>query len=279
MTQPAQARRRTYDAPRTYAWPPLPPHEFEVISVTSAIGKGLPKPFLIGWAAKKTAECAVDDHEIVAAMLKKGDTSAAIAHLKGARYRDMAEKADRGTIVHAAVEAYLAGKPMTKAQVEEVLKEARVPPKMWKSTAGMIAGAIEFLFDTEPEVVWSEATVYSRQHGYAGTADLIAIMNVGGSKQPVVIDFKTSARIYDEVALQLAAYARADFVGQDDGTEVALLPQGAPPIQHGIVVRPTASGTYERADFTLRDDVFELFLGCLAVASGQGALETARRPS
>ncbi len=46
-------------------------------------------------------------------MLKKGDKKGAIAHIKGSRYRDMDAKGDRGTIVHAAVDAYLAGKPMT----------------------------------------------------------------------------------------------------------------------------------------------------------------------
>jgi hypothetical protein len=276
VTQPSQARQgRGFDAPRTYAWPPLPPHEFEVISVTSAIGKGLPKPFLVGWAAKMTAQCAVDDHAIVAAMLDKDDTAAALQHLKGARYRDMNAKADRGTIVHTAVESYLAGKPLSDSQVEAALREARVPPKMWRSTRGMIAGAVEFLYDHEPEVLWSEATVYSRTHGYAGTADLIARMRVGESTQVVVLDFKTSKSIYDEVALQLVAYARGDFVGLDDGTEAELSPE---PIQHGIVVRPMASGRYEKAEFTLTDDIFELFLGCLAVAKGLGGLGAARRP-
>lgn len=279
MTQPAQARQRKgFDAPRTYAWPPLPPHEFEVISVTSAIGGGMPKPYLIGWAAKVTAQKAIDDHDIVAAMLAKGDERGAIEHVKRARFGDSGTKADRGTIVHGAMEAYLAGKPLSKETVEEQLKAARVPLNMWKSTAAMIAGLMEFLDDEEPEVYWSESTVYSRQHGYAGTSDLIARMRVGGSLKNVILDVKTSKSIYDETALQLCAYARADFVGLDDGTEAALTPNGEP-IEHGIVVRPTPTGKYEKAVFTLTDEVYDLFLGCLTVASKKGVLETVRRPS
>lgn len=279
MTQPAQARKRkSYDAQRTYAWPPLPPHEFEVISVTSAIGGGMPKPYLIGWAAKVTAEAAIDDHDIIGAMLAKGKSLEAVAHVKGARFADMKAKADRGTIVHAALEAYLAGKPVDKATVEAQLKEARVPLAMWKSTAAMIAGLMEFLYDHEPEVYWSESTVYSRQHGYAGTTDLLARMRVGDSLLPVVLDVKTSKSIYDETALQLCAYARADFVGMDDGTEAPLVPTGEP-IEHGIVVRPTPGGKYEKAVFTLTDEVYELFLGCLTVASKKAVLDTVRRPS
>lgn len=280
MTTPNQARQpKGRDAPRTYAWPPLPPHEFEVVSVTSAIGGGIPKPFLIGWAAKVTAQAAVDDHEIVAAMLAKGNERAAVDHIKGARYRDTGTKADRGTIVHGALESYLAGKPLSQETVEAQLKEARVPLNMWKSTAAMIAGLMEFLYDEEPEVYWSEATVYSRQHGYAGTADLIARMRVGGSRLPVILDVKTSKAIYDETALQLCAYAKADFVGQDDGTESLLTPEGEP-IEYGVVVRPTAAGKYEKAVFTLADpDLFDLFLGALTVTTKKDVLNRVRRPS
>ena len=201
-----------------------------------------------------------------------------IAWLKKARYDTASEKADRGTVVHAAIEAYLAGKPFTKDQMEEELRERRVPMELWKSTAGMVSGAMEFLFDVEPDVIWSEATVYSRTHQYAGTADLIAKVMIGGTMTPVIIDFKTSKAIYDEVALQLAAYGRAEFVGRHDGSEQPLMPGHDGPIEHGIVIRPMASGRYERADFALREDIFDTFLGCLAVANGLPALDTARRP-
>jgi hypothetical protein len=279
VTAPAQARQRaSFDAPRTYAWPPLPPHEFEVISVTSAIGGGMPKPFLVGWAAKVTAEKAIDDHDIIAAMLAKGQERDAINHVKGARWGDAGTKADRGTIVHGALEAYLAGKPATPENIEAQLREARVPLAMWKSTAGMIAAVMEFLVDEEPEVYWSESTVYSRAHGYAGTADLLCRMRVGGTLKNVVLDVKTSKSIYDEVALQLCAYARADFVGQDDGTEAPLSPNGEP-FEHGVVVRPKADGKYEKAVFTLDDDVEALFLACLHIAGNKDVLARARRPS
>lgn len=278
MTTPRQARpKQGSDGPRMYAWPPQPPHEFEVMSVTSAL-KSLPKPFLVGWAAKVAAECAVDDHDIIGQLLAKGDQRAAIDHIKGARFRDMGKKADRGTIVHTAVEAYLAGKTPDKEEVEEQLKEARVPKGMWKSAFLMISGVHQFLQDSEPEVFWSESTVYSRTHGYAGTADLIARMHVGSSRVPVVLDVKTSKSIYDEVALQLIGYARADFVGLDDGTEVSLTPNDEP-IEYGIVVRPTPSGKYETVTFTLSDDLYDRYLAVLAVAKSEGLESRARRPS
>jgi hypothetical protein len=140
----------------------------------------------------------------------------------------------------------------------------------------MVDGVLEFLFDHEPEIHWSEATVHSRTHQYAGTADIIATMKVGRSKLPVVLDFKTGKRIYDEVAMQLAAYARADFVGLNDGSEVPLLKRGRK-IKHGVCIRPTAKGRYDIAYFDLTDEVFDKFLACLALADVEDVLRRSRR--
>jgi PD-(D/E)XK nuclease superfamily protein len=282
VTTPPLAKRRQSSGGRTYAWPPLPPHEFEVISSTNAVENGLPKPYLIGWAAKMTAECAVDDHKIIAAMLEKGDEQSALQHLKGARNRNRDAKADRGTVVHSALEAYMTGKPLDEEDIKEALKEKRVPTKMWKPTLQMVKGVMEFLSDEEPEVYWSEKTVFSRTHEYAGTPDLIARARVGGTMLPVIIDVKTSKSIYDETALQLVSYARAEFVGLDDGTEAPLLPTDES-IDFGIVVRPLARPSkgrlYEKGVFTLTDPVFDLFLSCANTSRLKGMLDSVRRPS
>jgi hypothetical protein len=284
MTVPSQAKKRSDNAPRTYAWPPLPPYEFEVLSVTAAINGGIAKPFLTNWAAKLVAETAVEDFDLVKLMLEKDDAAGAIAHLKGAPYRKRQAAADRGTLVHSAIESYVAGVKVEEEQLREQFKEAAIPTKLWKSTLVMITGLVDFLFDEEPEILWSESTVYSREHGYAGTADMIARMRVGGTVVPVVLDVKTSKRIYDEAALQCCAYARADFVGLDDGTEKPLIAKGkgkGQPIEYGVVVRPKPTGGYEKAVFTLSDDLFALFLHCLGVTrlQNQGVLSSAKRPS
>lgn len=278
MTVPKQARRRSESGPRTYAWPPIPPHEFELISVTSAINAGLNKPFLTNWAAKLVAEKAVEDFDLIKLMLEKDDKEGAIAHLKGAPHRNRQAAADRGTLVHSALESYVDGKKFTDEELNEKMREGKVPTKLWAQTRKMYSGLIDFMFDAEPEIIWQEATVYSRTHGYAGTLDMLPRMVVGGAKLPVVLDVKSSKRIYDETALQLVAYARADFVGLDDGTEMPLLDTGER-IDYGVVIRPKPSGGYEKVVFALTDDIFTMFLGCLAVANGKEALERARRPS
>lgn len=280
MTQPALALPQdgNEDGPRIYPWPPQPPYEFQVMSVTSATKGGLPKPFLVGWAAKMAAEFVVDNMGAVEALINAGEKRAAIDVIKGARFRDSGNKADRGTIVHSALEAYVDGKPLTQEDIEAQLEEKRVDPALAKATLGMAKGVVKFLEDTEPEIVWSEKTVFSRTYGYAGTADLLGLMHIGESRVPVVLDVKTSKRIYDEVSLQLCAYARADFVGLPDGTESPLFPDGQVP-EYGVAIRPMARGGYEAVLFALTDDVFELFLSCLKTArlEGSGVLAKARR--
>lgn len=284
MTQPKLARQNKSgdDGPRIYGWPPAPaPPEFEVISVTSGTNE-LAKPWLIGWAAKVTAEKAINDHDIIHAMMAKDDSAGALAYVKRARYESMHEKGHRGTIVHSALETYVDGRELTTAEVEEMLKEKRVPKRMWRSTHVMIDGVLAYLYDTEPEVYWSETTVFNRTHRYAGTPDLIVKTQIDGELVPAIIDVKTSKAIYDETAMQLTAYARGEFVGKPDGTEHPLIPGnpddtwGWPPITRGVVVRPKPRGGYETGVFDLNDDVFEMFLSCLTAAYKKGSLAASR---
>ena len=280
MTTPAAARPRyNNDGPRIYTWPHPDsgrPPEFDVVSVTSATGC-YPKPWLVPWAVKMTAERAVDKYRRLGEMIDEDGETEALAWLKKARYTSSGDKAHRGTVVHSALEAYLAGEALTRDQIEAALKEKRVARNLWRGTFGMVKGLMRFLDDFEPEVIWSEQTVYSREHGYAGTLDVVGRMHVAGARRPVVLDVKTSKDIYNEVGMQLCGYARADFAGvRETAEELPILPKGER-IEYGVVVRPTASGTYEHAVFELNDDVFDCFLACLRLATAADVLEKSRQ--
>jgi len=277
MTTPAQSRRSSGYGGRTYLWPPgssPATAEFEVQSVTTLIGKGLPKPFLAPWSAKMVAEYAVQHVDDWAGMSKR-DPKGVVDMLKRSVYRSTAEKADMGTIAHASADAYIAGKPLTEDQFNGMLKDRAVPLDRWKATKGYAKGALEFLMSHEPEVLHNEATVYSRKHGYAGTLDLLMKLRIGGAEHLAIGDFKTSKSIYAEVGLQLSAYANADFIGLNDGTEIPL----PGPIEHGVAIRLTPSGQYEAVAFSLTPDLFDVFLACAAVARGQDVMERAKRPT
>src|SRR6266508_3629494 len=139
MTSPKHAT--TNRTGRFYGW-----RNEKYWSVTTIINGGLPKPALINWAKKFTAEYAVEHFDALS-VLVKDDPDGAIEWLKGAAYRDRDRKADLGTEIHAATEAYVLGKPM--------------PP--WSLPVRPIMANFEkFLADYKPEYLATEASVYSR---------------------------------------------------------------------------------------------------------------------
>lgn len=231
MTRPAQARSGRPG--RYYAWPPTPPHEFEAPSVT-AILKTLPKEWLVYWALKEAATYVADNRWALA----KLDYDGIIEVVKRAPWRGRDKKADIGTAAHAAIETHLAGGSLLELD--------------GRSEGYALAG-LSFLEDWHIGVVHSEATVYSREHGYAGTLDLIG--RVGDSRLPTLIDFKTGKNAYPETALQLAAYAHADFIGTADGRELPM-----PTVGHACVVLLRPDGTYEVRPAEIGAVQFETFL-------------------
>jgi hypothetical protein len=210
-------------------------------SVTTILGGGLPKPALINWAKKFTAEYAVDNLTKLATLLEPDaqgevDREGAVDWLKNASFRERDRAADLGTLVHAATEAYVLGKPYPK----------------WPPLVKPRMEAFErFLADFEPEYTATEASVYSRAQRYAGTLDAIATID----GRTLLLDTKTSKKaIYPDVALQLAAYRYADFIGLPDGSEEPMRPVDA------CAALRLADGEYELIDVRADRDVFQVFL-------------------
>ena len=184
MTTPALAQNvkgkgRHYQAPDGELVP----------SITNVLGV-LNKPALPRWAAKVVAEQAVAMRD----SLPKLDEAEAVDLLKGAPWRSSGRAADRGTTIHAYLEAKLQG-----LDPHEISGEA----------ARYRKAADQFLSEWDPKPLAIELTVFG--DGYAGTGDLWATLNNGAV---AVLDYKTSKAIYPEAALQLAALARAD-IGAD----------------------------------------------------------------
>jgi hypothetical protein len=236
MTAPKQAK--TTRAGRTYQWPPLVDDpEFEFGSVTYYL-QGVPKPGLMYWAAGDVANTAVKRQS---AWMNMTD-SEAVDWLKRAPWRYRDEKANIGTVAHAAIEAYIAGKPL---------------PDLDDTNRGCANAGLKFLKEWDVQVVHSEATVFSRTHGYAGTLDIIADLPSYGL---TVIDFKTGKKPYPEVGLQLSAYANADFIGTLDGVEVPM-----PDVRCGMVVIMRPDGGYEPYLVDIGQDQFDAFLHAKAI--------------
>lgn len=223
MTQPALARSGPLG--RMYVWPPDADSsgEYEVAypSVTTVL-KELAKPALQAWAAREVATFAVTQKH---AWLQLPEDSA-IDLLKRSPYRSTSKAADRGSIVHAALEAWLAEHTGQGAAPD-------VPAEL----AGYVDAAVDYLDSQVDDVLEVEATVYSDTLQTAGTFDLLAVLKDG---RTAVVDWKTGKRIYPETALQLVAYASAQWIGHADGTRRDL-----PPVDVGVAVRLAADGSWE----------------------------------
>jgi hypothetical protein len=236
MTSPRNATTKPATGKRFYSW-----RGEAYWSVTTIIGGGIPKPVLVNWAKKFTAEYAVDNFDKLTKLLepdKDGnvDREAAVDWLKGAAFRDRDKKADLGSSLHVATEAYVLGKPMPMWPLP-------IRPRMGQFLA--------FLQDWEPEYHQTEASVYSRTQRYAGTLD--AICTIKGRR--VLLDYKSGKGVYPEVALQLAAYRYAEFIGLPDGAEALM-----PAVDACAVLHLPDDGDYDLIEVRADKDVFNSFL-------------------
>lgn len=160
----------------------------DVPGVTTIVGL-LDKPALVGWAARETAAYA-DEHWDRLALMRSADR---IRELERARFGTNQRAILRGSRIHWMAEQMQHGYPITDC-----------PPELEPD----VRAVAELLDRWKAVPVLTEAPVASLEHWYAGTVD--AVMQAPGLPT-AVWDWKTGRGVYDEVALQLAAYARCDL--------------------------------------------------------------------
>lgn len=197
--------------------------------VTSVI-QCLPKPYLVPWASKLSAEWAMQHLSVLNDLAGKDD-KAAIEMIKTASKRSTAGSAELGTRVHAFCELTLLGDAVEDAQSED--------------EANMRNSFLSFLKDWSPEVIITEATVRNDATGYGGSLD--AVLNIGGVN--VVADWKTGKSLHSEVATQLAAYRYAETLA--DGSPMPL-------VEGAAVLHITTKG-YSLCPVKAGPEQFEVF--------------------
>jgi hypothetical protein len=106
--------------------------------------------------------------------------------------------AGEGTQVHQAVDAFLNGQEITWI---DDYGNAKYNLDVWR----MILKFADFWNTHKPELIATEYHLFSDEHKYAGTADLVVRMfdNIW------LLDLKTSNSLHTSYDLQLAAYATA----------------------------------------------------------------------
>ncbi|MDJ0461998.1 hypothetical protein [Streptomyces sp. H27-C3] len=194
---------------RFYVHPDRP--EIKHPGVTSVVAM-LPKPFLMFWAAKMTAELAVDSLPFVAQMAER-DRQGAVDYLKGASRRYTKVRADVGSEAHDLFERMIRGEFI-----------GHVHPDLEAYRENFAA----FLAAVNPELVRAEDVAWSDEHGYAGSFDAVlrVWLDEDGNPTPdrsgvphlLMVDWKTSKDTYPDVALQMSAYANAERIISADGS-------------------------------------------------------------
>jgi hypothetical protein len=160
----------------------------KVPSVTSILSV-LNKPHLVRWAVRLTRDYIKEELLAFrqADSLKDLDLDSMLKKSSAEHDRVRNAAADHGIAVHSSIASYI-GNKSNVAQNDPII----IAFRQWQDTAQF-------------EPIASERLVFSREHGYAGTADLIGTLN----GRLALLDIKTGRGVYPEYKLQLAAYAIA----------------------------------------------------------------------
>lgn len=158
----------------------------------------LDKPALVRWKREQVALAAIGHLDWLVANRDTGNEEATVAYLLAARNEGTTGR-ERGSRIHAKLESILRREPVT------------VDPR----DAPAIEGARAWLNQHAVRPIQVEAYLINETLGYGGTCDLVA--EIDGVIW--LLDWKTSksvawpnGRVYDEMRLQLVAYARSEFV-------------------------------------------------------------------
>jgi hypothetical protein len=189
------------DFVRKYRNPNRHDNQYVYRSVTNVTG-ALPKPALIRWAAKITAETAVEQLEAWSNM----PAYEAVDWLKQTPYRNRDRAGSRGTNIHKVIDNILQG------QSYEI--EAQAVP--W------LESAQRFISDARPRPERTETSIYDERSLTAGTFDFLGRLDTAPELGRVLIDWKTSAGVYADMAVQLVGgYALgAQYILDDEGHEI-----------------------------------------------------------
>jgi hypothetical protein len=183
---------------------------------------------------------------------KQSDRDLALRWLKGAADRSRDAAAATGTEVHEKAEDLA----LTHAREATRLTLEGVDVEPWpEALSGYERSFRQWIEDFHPIILATEATVINRTQAYAGTLDTVVKIDLGPrGMSNVIIDYKSGNRIYPEVALQLAALARGEFIAHPLGRIELPMPR----IDHGAVLHLTPNG-YDFKLVRIDQAIFEAF--------------------
>lgn len=145
--------------------------------------------------------------------------------------------AARGTAVHEAIETW------TKYGIMDVQEEV----------SGYFDAFLSWWNKARPELIANEHKVYHKLLNYAGTVDMIAVVD----GIPTIIDFKTSYKVQKSLcAIQLEAYQRAF---ESHGIQ----------LNRRLILHMKKDGKYKEYDFFKDSKVWSVFSALLTIDNYQ----------
>ena len=247
--------RRKITGDRVYVWPPGGDNKY--VSVTTAL-QSLPKPWLIAWAAKIIAETAVNKRDLLDQLIADSPEEA-IRWLKGAHNTARMGAARMGSTLHEIAELDALGSvDDADTQVSRLSTEGQLKARQLR----------DFFARVPLRLVEVESVVYNDRHRYAGTLDFLVeftdpavTMMMPFPPGLVVMDLKTGKGVYNETAMQLAAYRGAQYqVDLDRGVRREM-----PPTVGGCVLHVT-DASWALVPAITDAEVFGTFLAVLEMS-------------
>lgn len=223
-----------------------------LMSVTTLIEHGIPKPGLKHWAAIEVARCAIDSIPLLSRVRGEAARNETYEWLRRAADRKLDEAAEFGGAIHDHVEARILGTPTPDPTDEQ---------------RPFIEAFDRFLDDHQPVFHATEMVVANPDDRWAGRLDAVGQLPRYGDDM-LVIDWKTGRKVYDETALQLAGYRRATCGWIKDGTPVEPIATTGGVVVH---IRPDVhekTGGYRLYRTDTSDEVYASFLAARDVAIG-----------
>ena len=170
----------------------------KIAGVTTVIGV-LDKPALRNWFAEQAAKRAVDEWDRLSLL----PVSDRLDYIKRGPREVASAAALRGTEIHALGEKIAHG------------EEVEVPPEH----RGPVEAYARFLDEWEVETIATETPLVSVTHRFGGTADNWSKIGKRDGAM-CLLDVKTGKGVYNETALQLAAYRYSELIQPEKGVEI-----------------------------------------------------------
>ena len=236
-------------------------HKGRKVPSTTQITKVIEKSVLLYWAVKVQAEWLAGQWT-TGTNYSSSDIEAILKRSKSQHKVKSEEATTIGSQVHFWIETFV------NMSIETA--EGTGWPEGWQNiplphTLQGIYSVNAFLNwfnDTDVVFLASERKVYSMEHGYSGTFDLMCMIN----GIVCLVDFKTSKAMYEDYYIQLSAYTKAyheeiDYMlAKLEGDERTAYEIANPRIEEALVLRvPKDGGVYETGTVIVGSPMFDAY--------------------